>query len=135
MPDVEAPDIELDDDAPIFRRRLALAVVLITLFGATIAYFHESNSNLEDNAAREAQIASVKGFGQQVGASTEFRLDYRVFVQRQLLERRHLVAAARQRSTLDGSLSSVYASDSERWVQLRDAIGQNTKVQNDQGAQ
>jgi hypothetical protein len=59
MPDVEAPEIELDDDAPIFRRRLALAVVLITLFGATIAYFHESNSNNEDNAAREAQIASI----------------------------------------------------------------------------
>ncbi|MDQ1423865.1 MAG: hypothetical protein QOD72_1363, partial [Acidimicrobiaceae bacterium] len=135
MPEIEAPEIEVDDDAPLFRRRLALVVVTITLFGSLIAYLHEQNSNLEDNAARDAQIASVKGFGQQVGASTEFRLDYRVFVQRQLLERRHLVAAARERSTLDGSLASVYASDSERWVKLRDAIGQGTKVQDDQGAQ
>ncbi|MEY2431815.1 MAG: hypothetical protein QOC92_1540 [Acidimicrobiaceae bacterium] len=134
MPEIEAPEIEVDDDAPLFRRRLALAVVLITLFGSVIAYLHEQNSNLEDNAARDAQIASVKGFGQQVGASTEFRLDYRVFVQRQMLERRHLVAAARQRSTLNGSLASVYASDSERWVQLRDAIGQGTKVKDDRGA-
>ena len=134
MPDVEAPEIEVDDDAPIFRRRLALAVVLITLFGASVAYLHESNSNLEDNAARQAQIASIKGFGQQVGASTEFRLDYRVFVQRQLLERRHLVAAARQRSTLDSSQSTLYGSDSDRWAQLRDAIGQATQLQDDKAA-
>lgn len=134
MPDVEAPEIEVDDDAPIFRRRLALAVVLITLFGATVAYLHESNSNLEDNAAREAEIASIKGFGQQVGASTEFRFDYRVFVQRQLLERRHLVAAARQRSTLDSSQSTIYGSDSDRWAQLRDAIGKATQLQDGQAA-
>ena len=134
MPDVEAVEIELDDDAPIFRRRLALAVVLITLFGATIAYLHESNSHLEDNAARDAQIASIKGFGQQVDASTEFRFDYRVFVQTQLLDRRHVVAAARQRSTLDSSLSTVYGSDSDRWTKLRDAIGKSSQVQNDQAA-
>ena len=54
MPEIEAPEIEVDEDAPTFRRRLALAVVLITLFGAGIAYLHESNSNLEDNAAPSA---------------------------------------------------------------------------------
>ncbi|MEY2448084.1 MAG: hypothetical protein QOH79_1560, partial [Acidimicrobiaceae bacterium] len=134
MPDVEAPEIEVDDDAPMFRRRLALAVVLITLFGAGVAYLHESNSNLEDNAAREAQIASIKGFGQQVGASTEFRFDYRVFVQRQLLERRHLVAAARQRSTLDSAQSSFYGTESNRWTELRDAIGKATQLVDDQSA-
>jgi tetratricopeptide (TPR) repeat protein len=134
MPEIEAPEIELDDDAPTFRRRLALAVVLITLFGAIVAYLHESNSNLEDNAAREAQIASIKGFGQQVGASTEFQSNYRVFVQKQLLERRHLVAAARQRSTLDQSQSSLYGADSDRWTKVRDAVGQATQVQDDKGA-
>ena len=134
MPDVEAPEIEVDDDAPLFRRRLALVVVLITLFGAIVAYLHEQNSNLEDNAAREAQIASIKGFGQQVGASTEFRFDYRVFVQRQLLERRHVVAAARQRSTVDPTLSSLYSKDSDRFTQLRDTIGDGARVQNDEDA-
>jgi tetratricopeptide (TPR) repeat protein len=134
MPDVEAPEIELDDDAPIFRRRLALAVVLITLFGATIAYFHESNSNNEDNAAREAQIASIKGFGQQVGASTESNTEYRLFVQKQLLDRRHLVAAARQRSTLDASQASFYGTESDRWTQLRDAIGKASQIKDFQGA-
>jgi hypothetical protein len=134
MPDVEAPEIEVDEDAPTFRRRLALAVVLITLFGAGIAYLHESNSNLEDNAARSAQIASIKGFGQQVGASTEFQSEYRVFVQHQLLERRHLVAAARQRSTLNASQASLYGSDSDRWAKVRDAIGQASQVQDNKGA-
>lgn len=134
MPEVEAPEVEVDEDAPLFRRRLALAVVLITLFGAVVAYLHEQNSNLEDNAAREAQIASIKGFGQQVGASTEFRFDYRLFVQRQLLERRHVVAAARQRSTVDPTLGALYSNDSDRWTKVRDAIGDGAAVQDLQGA-
>jgi tetratricopeptide (TPR) repeat protein len=117
VPEIEAPEIELDEDAPQFRRRLALVVVLITLFGATVAYLHEQNSNLEDNAAREAQIQSIRGFGQQVGASTESQFDYRLFVQQQLLQRRQLVAESRQRST-DSSQSNVYSGDSARWAQL-----------------
>src|SRR4051794_8658686 len=134
MPEIEAPEIEIDDDAPVFRRRLALVVVLITLFGAFIAYLHEQNSNFEDNAARDAQIDSIKGFGQQVGASTEFRSEFRIFVQRQLLEREHLIASARQRSTLDAQLASLYASDADRFVQLRDTIGDTTQVKDDAGA-
>lgn len=117
MPEIEAPEIELDEDAPQFRRRLALVVVLITLFGATVAYLHEQNSNLEDNAAREAQIQSIRGFGQQVGASTESQFDYRLFVQQQLLQRRQLVAESRQRST-DSSQSNVYSGDASRWAEL-----------------
>ena len=117
MPEIEAPDIELDEDAPRFRRRLALVVVLITLFGAAVAYLHEQNSNLEDNAAREAQIQAIKGFGQQVDSSTEFQFDYRLFVQQQLLQRRQLVAQSRQRST-DSDLSTVYGSDAARWGEL-----------------
>ncbi len=128
MPDIEAPELELDDDAPTFRRRLALVVVLITLFGATIAYLHESNGNLEDNAAREAQIASIKAFGRQVDSSTEFRFDYRVFVQSQLLERRHVVASSRQRTTLDSGQAQVYGDDSNRWGELTATIGSDTKV-------
>ena len=134
MPEIEAPELEVDEDAPAFRRRLALVVVLITLFAAFVAYLHEQNSNLEDNAAREAQIASIKGFGQQVGASTEFRFDYRLFVQRQLLERQHLVAAARQRTTVDPALGALYGGDSDRYTQLRDTIGNGAPVQDLAGA-
>jgi tetratricopeptide (TPR) repeat protein len=134
VPDVEAPELELDEDAPAFRRRLAFIVVLITLFGSVIAYLHEQNSNFEDNAARDAQIESIKGFGQQVDASTSFRFDYRVFVQRQLLDRRHVVAAARQRTTAAPDQAQLYGSDSERWTQLRDAIGKDTQVQSSDDA-
>jgi len=131
MPEIEAPELELDDDAPTFRRRLALVVVLITLFGAGIAYLHESNGNLEDNAARSAQIASIKGFGQQVGASTEYRFDYRVFVQSQLLERRHVIATSRQNTTNDAAQAQIYADDSSRYGQLSGAIAGDTKVQDE----
>jgi tetratricopeptide (TPR) repeat protein len=134
VPDVEAPELELDEDAPAFRRRLALVVVLITLFGAVIAYLHEQNSNFEDNAARDAQIASIRGFGEQVQALSQFGVDYDVFVQRQLLERRAVVASARQRSTLDNSLAALYSSEGDRFTQLRDAIGGDAAIQDDQSA-
>lgn len=130
MPDVEAPEIELDEDAPQFRRRLALVVVLITLFGAVVAYLHEQNSNLEDNAAREAQIQAIKGFGKQVDSSTEFQFDYRLFVQQQLLQRRQLVAQSRQRST-DSSLATVYGSDATRWGDLSTALSNGAAIQKD----
>src|SRR4051794_4913886 len=131
MPEIEAPELELDDDAPTFRRRLALVVVLITLFGAVLAYLHESNGNLEDNAARSAQIASIKGFGQQVGASTEFRFDYRVFVQSQLLERRHVISTSRQNTSNDRTQAQVYADDADRYGQLSKAIAGDTNVQDE----
>jgi tetratricopeptide (TPR) repeat protein len=136
VPEVEAPEIELDDDAPLFRRRLALVVVLITLFGAMVAYLHEQNSVREDNAARDAQIASIKGFGRQVDSSTQFSAEYRVFVQRQLLDRRRVVASGRLlTSGTDSALAALYTSDSERWQQLRDAIGKGNPVDSDQAAQ
>jgi len=129
MPDVEAPEIELDEDAPTFRRRLALVVVLITLFGAVIAYLHEQNSNFEDNAARDAQMASIRGFGHQVQALSEYGLDYSVFVQREVLQRRAVVASARRRSTLDAGLAALYQSEGDRFTELRDAIDESTPVQ------
>src|SRR5438034_7015523 len=134
MPDIEAPEIALDEDAPQFRRRLAVIVVLITLFGAFIAYLHEQNGNFEDNASREAQIASIRGFGQQVSALTDFGFDYDVFVQHELLQRRVVVASSRQRNTADSSLAQFYGSDSERYKQLRDTISGDTSVQDLTGA-
>jgi len=134
MPDVEALEIELDDDAPQFRRRLAIVVVLITLFGAGIAYLHEQNGNFEDNASREAQIASVRGFGQQLSALTDFGFDYDVFVHHELLERRVVVASARQASSANAQQAGKYGAETDRYKQLRDSIGNDTRVQDLNGA-
>ncbi|MEY2462100.1 MAG: hypothetical protein QOH64_238, partial [Acidimicrobiaceae bacterium] len=93
--ELEPPELdEIDADASSFKRRVALVVVLITLFASVVAYLHSKESNLEDNAAREAQISSITGFGQQVDASTQFQADYEIFVQRQLLGRRQTIAGA-----------------------------------------
>src|SRR4051812_20801698 len=127
MPEIEAPELEIDDDAPAFRRRLAMLVVLITLLGAGVAYLHEQNSNLEDNAAREAQISSITGFGKQVGASTSYQLDYSVFVQQQLLLRHQLIAQGRQRSSADAQ-ANVFGADATRWGDVSGAVGSLTPV-------
>ena len=98
MPDVELerPDTDdVDAEAPAFRRRVALAVVLITLFGAMVGYLQQRSSNLEDNAARDAQIAAITGLGTQVQATTDFQSNFRIFVESELLDRRFIEASNR----------------------------------------
>jgi tetratricopeptide (TPR) repeat protein len=46
-----------------------------------------------------------------------------------------VVASARQRSTLDKSLAALYAGESDRFTQLRDAVGESTPVQDFEAAQ
>lgn len=127
MAEIEAPEIEVEADDPNFRRVLAIVVVLITLFAACLAYLHEQNGNLEDRAARDAQLASIRGFGQQVAASTESQFDYKIFVQQQLLQRRQLVAASRERTT-DSQFASVYQADAQRYTDLNNTIASDAPV-------
>ncbi len=128
MPEIEAPEIEVDEDAPTFRRRLALVVVLITLFGAVVAYLHEQNSNSEDNAAREAQIEAIQGFGKQVDGSTQYQFDRSQFVEQQLLLRRIDVATSQQRTT-DPTFSAVYGADASRLTSLHDTMTSGAAIQ------
>jgi tetratricopeptide (TPR) repeat protein len=135
VPDIEAPEVDVDDDASSFRRRLALVVVLITLFGALVAYLHEQNSNLEDNAAREAQIQAIQGFGKQVNSSTQYQFDRSQFVDQLLLQRGIDVAQSRQRAT-DPAFSAVYGADQSRLSSLAGTMATGAAIQdNDQDNQ
>src|SRR4051812_49144247 len=93
-----------------------------------VAYLHEQNSNFEDNASRESQLASIRAFGHQVDALTQFDLDYNVFIQKELLQRRLVVANARQRSTVDPGQAALYTGEGNRYAQLRDAVSGDTQV-------
>jgi tetratricopeptide (TPR) repeat protein len=128
--ELEPPELdEIDADASSFKRRVALIVVLITLFASVVAYLHSKESNLEDNAAREAQISSITGFGQQVDASTQFQADYEIFVQRQLLARRQTIAGARSRSVGNGgSRGPVYRGDNQRYGELGTALAGDSQI-------
>src|SRR3954471_750587 len=134
MPDVEAPEVEIDDDAPQFRRRLALVVVIITLFAAVVAYLHEQNGNFEDNASREAQLASIRAFGHQVDALNSYDLDYSVFVQKELLQRRIVVANSRERASQNDAESALYTSQANRYAGVSDAIGKDAQIQDANGS-
>jgi len=123
VPDVEleTPDIDdVDHDAPAFKRWLALIVVLVTLFGATVAYLQSSASNKEDNAAREAARASIDGLGRQVESSTEYRYNYRAFVESKLVEQRAQIDRSLQRAAPAGDpIASLYSSSAARWEAIQ----------------
>lgn len=71
-------DWEDDEDAPRFKRGIAIAVVLVTFFGAVLAYLQAVESNDEDIAARAAEIDGIRGMGSQVDASSQFVGELRI---------------------------------------------------------
>ncbi|MGH9244129.1 MAG: tetratricopeptide repeat protein [Acidimicrobiales bacterium] len=135
MPDVEleTPDLDVDPSAPAFKRRVALAVVLITLFGAIVGYLQQQASNHEDNAGRDGQIAAISGLGTQVQASTDFGANYRIFVESELLARRHVIARNRIQTVPAGSLEAErLALDADRWLAVHDVVVPLTALSDEQ---
>jgi tetratricopeptide (TPR) repeat protein len=76
--ELEAPELDLDEEAGRFRRGVALLVVLITLFGAVVSYAQAVESNDEDIAARDAQRRAIEGLGAQVDSSAALVSDLRI---------------------------------------------------------
>ncbi|MDQ1397611.1 MAG: hypothetical protein QOG64_2870 [Acidimicrobiaceae bacterium] len=96
---IDMAEIDVDEDASPFKRRLALAVVAITLFGSIVAYLNVRAANKEDVAAREAQRASVTGFGDRVATDAQFTFEKDIYDRAQVVERDR--ASARRRADDD----------------------------------
>jgi tetratricopeptide (TPR) repeat protein len=91
MPEVDGVD---DHDAPSFKRGIAIAVVLVTFFGAIVAYVQSVESNREDIAARAAEIDSIEGMGAQVDASSQFVGEMRIAASAAVERQRQALTAA-----------------------------------------
>ncbi|MEJ7846336.1 MAG: tetratricopeptide repeat protein [Acidimicrobiales bacterium] len=131
MPDVELgrPEVldEVDHGAPLFRRRIAVAVVLVTLLGAVLAYFQAVESNREENAARDAAIFAIEGLGAQVDASSGFRADNGVFIERELLRAQEALAANRADQAPDGEAGPLPAAV-ERLAEMQAALADQSPL-------
>lgn len=103
-PELQAPELDgIDDhDAPSFKRGVAIAVVLITFFGAVVAYFQSVESNDEDVAARAAEIDAIEGMSAQVDASSQFVGELRIAAS---------AAVERQRQALTAGLVAGLSGD------------------------
>lgn len=73
--ELEAPEVDADEEAPAFNRRLALAVVFVTLIGAIVAFLQTAESIREDNAAGDAVREAVLGLGNQLAESADETAD------------------------------------------------------------
>lgn len=95
-PELNAPEVEGADDenAPSFKRGVAIAVVLITFFGAIVAYLQSVESNDEDIAARAAEIDAIEGMGAQVDASSQFTGELRIASSAAVERQRQALTAA-----------------------------------------
>ncbi|GGZ06109.1 hypothetical protein GCM10010343_35000 [Streptomyces avidinii] len=75
MPSHRDQDLSVPDVDPVetpFKRRLALAVALIALFGSVLGYAANLAGTREDEAAREAQRNATLAMSQQSAAAAEY---------------------------------------------------------------
>jgi tetratricopeptide (TPR) repeat protein len=104
VPELSAPELDgIDDEnAPSFKRGVAIAVVLVTFFGSVVAYFQSVESNDEDIAARAAEIDAIEGMGAQVDASSQLVGELRIAAS---------AAVERQRQSLTAALVAGLSGD------------------------
>ena len=131
MPDVELEARgldEVDEDAPRFKRIVAVLVVLITLFGACVAYLQTVESNKEDVAARDAQREQITGLGSQVEASSGFASDLGIASGVDTQIELQALNAGRVNATAGDPDSDVHLADSARYGASAAAIAGLTPV-------
>lgn len=126
--ELEAPILDdLDADSSRFRRLVAVCVVLITFFGAIVAYVQAVESNQEDVAAREAQRDAIRGLGDQVDASAELTTDLLIATAVDAQRQRQALNAARVQA-LSENEDDVHLAARERFAAVAEALAVNTPI-------
>lgn len=114
MPDVTLTTPEIDDLAEDssdsgFKRRIAMLVMGITLFGSVIAYAETRAGNGEARAAREGQRLAIVALGAQIAADGTLASDNEIYARTKLLDRQRVDAHRQQRDDDARRLSEVRA--------------------------
>lgn len=128
MTDLDAPEIDVDEDAPAYKRAVAVLVVLVTLFGSVVAYAQAVESNKEEIAARDAQRDAIAGLGAQVDASTDFAADLRIGSELDVQLQREALNAARVNNFAGDAQADIHLAAAERYAAVREAIAGLTPV-------
>lgn len=110
-PELEMPDIDELDSS--FKRRLALAVALIALFGAIAGYAASDAGVRAAKTVRDAQRASVMALAAQDTAWAQFEESISNYVEVSTVKRRHDIEEVQ--AQLLGS--TPLSSDAQYWAQ------------------
>lgn len=126
-PDLEAPDLDVDENEDTFRRVVAVAVALIAFFGVFVAALQAVESNDEEVAARDAQRFAVTSLGAEVDAQAQVLADFGIAGDVLLLRQRQATAFGRiRRGGETGDLAHQALSD--RLEAAADAVQAQTDV-------
>jgi tetratricopeptide (TPR) repeat protein len=127
--ELETPELDdVDEEAPTYKRIIALVVVLITLFGSVVAYLQSVESNQEDVAARDAQRDAITGLGAQVDASAAFASDLRIGTEVDVQLQREVLNAGRVNALNGDPNSDVHLAAAEQFAAARAAIAALTPI-------
>lgn len=126
--DLGAPELDVDEEHDGFRRVVAVLVVLITLFGAVIAYAQSVESNDEDVAARNAQRDAIRGLGAQVEASAGLAADARIGSSIDAVLQQQALAAAQVEAIGGEADRDAAFAERERLAEVAAAVGDLTPI-------
>jgi tetratricopeptide (TPR) repeat protein len=92
VPPTELPLPEIEEVDTPYKRRLALAVALLALFGGLVAFAASDAGVREAQTARDAQRASIAALSRQNGVATKVYEDFANYVDASTLKRQHDIA-------------------------------------------
>src|SRR2546426_7871393 len=113
---IEAVELDLPEVEELetsFKRRVALLVVFITLFGAVVAFLESQSGTRENIANRDAQRAAITGLGLQVSTEAETTFAFGVYSEAQQYDRRRIIAKSRSRFLVGRPEEQAYAAEAE----------------------
>ncbi|MCA1692646.1 MAG: tetratricopeptide repeat protein [Actinobacteria bacterium] len=110
VPDLDKFDTDPDEWRDPFKRRTAMLMVGVTLFGSLVAYAEARSSNRESRAAREVQRQAVRVLGERSQMDNTFLFEYDVYTRIKLLDRQRVEAQRSRRSDEAQRLADVKAA-------------------------
>jgi tetratricopeptide (TPR) repeat protein len=120
--ELEAPELDVDEEAGRFKRAVAVAVVLVTLFGSIVAYVQAVESNKEDVAAREAAQEAIAGLGEQVNSSAELTSDLLIGSTIDAQRQQQALNAARVQAFSEDPDADVHLAATQRFAAVAEAL-------------
>ncbi|HVE75722.1 MAG TPA: tetratricopeptide repeat protein [Actinomycetota bacterium] len=119
---LEVDLLEEDELQDPFKRRIALLVVAITVFGSLVAYLQTHAGNKESQFDREAQISAIQGLSAQVTTTAETVHAYDIYTLGAEYEKRGSIARGRSRIRSTSGEAGVLTSESEHWARVKTSI-------------
>ncbi|MDX6232081.1 MAG: hypothetical protein QOH68_1056, partial [Nocardioidaceae bacterium] len=122
MTDIDlSADFDIDEEAPLFRRRVAVLVAAVAFVGSLIGLLHSQQSNRENAAARDAALSAIDRVASTAAEDTSLLGDQEMVLASAQLQALRVLSDSRALTAVPGSADELAAAAaSDRFGTLAD---------------